>query len=422
MYASNQADLKSWVTTPENTDFPIQNLPYGIFSTERLSPRAATRIGDQVLDLAKVADLGFLDAQLGKHKDVFAQPVLNDFMALGKPLTRAVRERLSELLQPGSPLEEHAEKVLYPVETVKLHLPVRIGDYTDFYSSQEHATNVGKMFRPNGDPLLPNWKHLPVGYHGRASSIIVSGEPVYRPMGQTRPNDEESPVFGASKLMDFELEMAFVTCGKTALGERISTENAEEYIFGLMLFNDWSARDIQKWEYVPLGPFLGKSFGSSVSPWIVTLEALEPFRTASPTPDVPQLPYLQCQQAHSFDIELEVAVVRNKKEKTVCQSNYKYLYWNMVQQLVHQSVNGCNINVGDMYASGTISGKTEDSFGSLLELTWRGSKPISMPDGSTLRFLEDHDTVVMRGVAQNDQLRIGFGEVSSELLPAREEN
>lgn len=420
MFPSNNPTLTSWVHVEKDSDFPIQNLPYGIFSTPGTTPRAATRIGAHVLDLAKVAELGFFDALDEIPKEVFKASVLNIFMALGKTKTRAVRERISELLQPDSPLEKHADEVLFPIDEVQLHMPVRVGDYTDFYSSEEHATNVGKMFRPDGEPLLPNWKHLPVGYHGRASSIVVSGTPVRRPMGQTRPNPDEPPVFGASKLMDFELEMAFVTCGQTQLGERISTDEAEEHIFGLVLFNDWSARDIQKWEYVPLGPFLGKSFGSSISPWIVTLEALEPFRTENRKPDIPVLPYLECAQNHTFDIGLEVAVQpKDSDEKVICRSNSKNLYWNMAQQLAHQTVNGCNINTGDMYASGTISGKTEDAFGSLLELTWRGTKPIPMPDGSELKFLRDHDTVIMRGVAQNEQLRIGFGEVRSELLPAK---
>ncbi|MEM6297488.1 MAG: fumarylacetoacetase [Bacteroidota bacterium] len=414
MFPSNDASLKTAIAVPENSDFPIQNLPYGIFSTADRSPRPCTRVGNTVVDLQKVAELGYFDA-INTDRAPFSQPVLNDFMDLGKAKTRQVRERLSELLREGGDLEKHFSEVCVPLEKATLHLPVRIGDYTDFYSSQEHATNVGKMFRPDGDPLLPNWKHLPVGYHGRASSIIVSGTPVHRPMGQIKPNPDEPPVFGASRLMDFELETAFVTCGKTELGDRITTDAAEDHIFGLLLFNDWSARDIQKWEYVPLGPFLGKSFGSSVSPWIITLEALEPFRVASPAQDVPILPYLQCKGNHTFDIELEVLV----NDHRICQSNYKYLYWNMVQQLVHQTVNGCNLNTGDLYASGTISGSTPDSYGSLLELTWRGSKPIPMPDGSEMKFLRDHDTVTMRGFAQNETLRIGFGEVSTQLLPVK---
>ncbi len=414
MFPSNEASLKTAIAVPENSDFPIQNLPYGIFSTANRSPRPCTRVGNTVIDLQKVAELGYFDA-ITTDRSPFSQPILNDFMDLGKSKTRQVRERLSELLREGGALEKHFAEICVPLEEATLHLPVRINDYTDFYSSQEHATNVGKMFRPDGEPLLPNWKHLPVGYHGRASSIIVSGTPVHRPKGQTKPNPDEPPVFGASRLMDFELEMAFVTCGKTELGDRITTDAAEAHIFGLLLFNDWSARDIQKWEYVPLGPFLGKSFGSSVSPWIVTLEALEPFRTESPKQDVPVLPYLQCKGNHAFDIELEVFV----NDHRVCRSNYKYLYWNMVQQLVHQTVNGCNLNTGDLYASGTISGSTPDTYGSLLELTWRGTKPITMPDGSEMKFLRDHDTVKMCGYAQNESLRIGFGQVSTQLLPAK---
>ncbi|MGF1534192.1 MAG: fumarylacetoacetase [Bernardetiaceae bacterium] len=411
--------MSCWIPLPKNTQFPVQNLPYGIFSSPHHAPRLCTRVGDHILDLARVAEGGFFDG-LDIPRSVFSSPVLNDLMALGKARTRPLRQRLQDLLQSGSPLATQADTLLFALGEVQLHLPIHIGDYTDFYSSKEHATNVGKMFRPDGDALLPNWLHLPVGYHGRASSIVVSGVPVHRPLGQTMPEGADTPIFGPSRLLDFELEMAFVTCQGTALGDRITTETAEEHIFGLMLFNDWSARDIQKWEYVPLGPFLGKSFASSLSPWVIPLEALEPFRTTSPTPERPLLPYLQCQGEHTFDITLEVAVQpKDAEEVVVCRSNYKYLYWNMVQQLVHQSSNGCNINVGDLYASGTISGATPDSFGSLLELTWRGTKPIPMPDGSSLKFLRDYDTVIMRGVAQNDTLRIGFGEVRTEILPVK---
>ncbi len=410
---------KSWVTIPENSDFPLENLPYGIFSTAQKAARAGVAIGDQILDLATTAHLGFL-ADVSLPKNVFDQPTLNDFIALGKPTWQKVRVRLQELLTEGSPLAAKATEVLVPQTDATMHLPVRIGDYTDFYSSIEHATNVGKMFRDPDNALLPNWKHLPVGYHGRASSIVVSGTDIHRPKGQTMLPNASSPVFGASARMDFELEMAFITGKNTLMGHSIAVEDAEDAIFGMVLFNDWSARDIQKWEYVPLGPFLGKNFGSSVSPWIVPLEALEPFRVAGPTQDPTPLPYLQQQGAHNFDIDLEVWLAPKDEEATkICHSNFKYMYWSMAQQLAHHTINGCNINVGDMYASGTISGPTKDSFGSMLELSWAGKKPLPLKNGTTRTFLEDFDTVTMKGYCQNAHLRIGFGEVTSTLLPAQ---
>jgi len=300
-------------------------------------------------------------------------------------------------------------------------LPVKIGDYTDFYSSMEHATNVGKMFRDPENALLPNWKHLPVGYHGRASSIIPSGVNIHRPKGQFKDPDMESPSFGPSRRMDFELELAFITGKSTKLGDSVSTDDAEDYIFGFVLFNDWSARDIQAWEYVPLGPFLGKSFASSISPWVVTMEALDQFRLEGPTQDPEVLPYLKCETPHSFDINLEAYIQPEgvKQASRVCRSNFKYMYWNIAQQLAHHTVNGCNINVGDMMASGTISGPTEDSFGSMLELSWKGSKPIKLDTGEERKFIEDGDTVILKGYSEKEGVRVGFGEVRSKLLPAK---
>jgi fumarylacetoacetase len=300
-----------------------------------------------------------------------------------------------------------------------MQMPVEVGDYTDFYSSIEHATNVGKMFRDPENALLPNWKHLPVGYHGRSSSIVVSGTDIHRPMGQTRADDAEQPEFGPSRLFDFELEMAFITGGRTDLGQRISTREAEDYIFGMVIFNDLSARDIQKWEYVPLGPFLGKNFGSVISPWIVTLDALEPFRTPGPVQDPPVLPYLRYEGDKNYDIQLEVFIQPDQgEENLVCRSNHKYLYWNMSQQLAHHTVNGCNINVGDMYASGTISGPTPDSFGSMLEISWKGTRPARLKDGTERRFIQDGDTIIMRGHSSRGATRIGFGECRTTVLPA----
>ncbi|MEM6344322.1 MAG: fumarylacetoacetase, partial [Bacteroidota bacterium] len=298
--------------------------------------------------------------------------------------------------------------------------PVYVRDYTDFYSSVEHATNVGTMFRGAENALMPNWKHLPVGYHGRASSVIVSGTDIHRPKGQYKPADASLPQFGPTRLLDFELEMAYVIGMATELGDSLDTASAERHVFGLMLFNDWSARDIQGWEYVPLGPFLGKSFASSVSPWIVTLDALEPFRVAGPVQDPPVLPYLQYEGNRNLDIELEVWIEADKGvQQRVCQSNHKYLYWNIAQQVAHHTVNGCNLNIGDMMASGTISGPDKGSFGSMLEITWRGANPVSMPDGSERKFIQDGDAVVMKGWASKNGVRVGFGEVRSKVLPAK---
>lgn len=421
MIKANNPDLKSWVDVSADSDFPIQNIPFGIFKTDSLTPRAGTRIGDFVLDLQKTSELGYFEGLGFDAVAVFSKAVLNDFIALGRDTWRSVRNKISDLLEEGSDLSKDKNEVLVSVQDAETLLPVKIGDYTDFYSSEEHATNVGKMFRPDGNPLLPNWKHIPVGYHGRASSVIVSGTNFHRPKGQMLPQGADKPVFGACKLMDFELEMAFIAGKGTALGDRISVENAEEHIFGMVVFNDWSARDIQKWEYVPLGPYLGKSFASSISPWIVTLDALEPFRTESPKQDPEVLDYLKVTGKRSFDINLQVAIQpENGEETMVCNSNHKHLYWNISQQLTHQSVNGCNINVGDMYASGTISGKTEDSFGSMLELTWRGTKPLKMTDGTERKFINDNDTVIMRAHSEKDGLRIGFGEVSGKVLPAKD--
>ncbi len=301
-----------------------------------------------------------------------------------------------------------------------MHLPVQIGDYTDFYSSIEHATNVGIMFRDPANALLPNWKHIPVGYHGRASSIVVSGTDIVRPCGQTKADADALPTFQASKQMDFELEMGFVVGKESSLGQRISTHEAEEYIFGLVLFNDWSARDIQKWEYVPLGPFLGKNFGSSMSAWVVPLEALEPFRLPTPKQEPAVLPYLEFEGWKNYDIQLEVVIKpENSEENIVSKSNFKYMYWNMAQQLAHHTVNGCNVRVGDLCASGTISGNAPDSYGSMLELAWKGTKPLQMSDGTTRTFLQDYDTVVMKGYCEKEGIKVGFGEVRGKILPAQ---
>jgi fumarylacetoacetase len=379
-------------------------------------------IGDHVLDLVYLHENGFLDG-LGLPVGVFNQRYLNDFMALGRKKTREVRERISELLQhDNDELRSNVaarEIALIPMSEVEMQLPVRIPNYTDFYSSEEHATNVGTMFRDPKNALLPNWKHLPVGYHGRASSIVVSGTDIHRPKGQVKPIDSEIPLFCPSQKVDFELEMAFITCTDTKLGSAISAKEVENHIFGFVLFNDWSARDIQNWEYVPLGPFLGKNFGSSMSPWIVTLDALEPFRVKGPEQFPQVLPYLVTSGEKNFDIALEVLIKPEKSdETTVSRSNFKYMYWNVSQQLAHHTVNGCNTQVGDLYASGTISGPSPGSFGSMLELSWNGQRPMHLADGTERKFINDGDTVIMRGHAERDGVRIGFGECKGKILPA----
>lgn len=423
MLKSNRADLKSWISVDLDSDFPIQNIPFGI-AKKGNTAFIATRVGNTVIDLTVLADFGYFDQVDVPDLSVFYQDSLNDFAALPKKTRIAVRERLSELFT-DSCIELHSNNqvcklALNSLDAVEMQLPVKVGDYTDFYSSIEHATNVGVMFRDPSKALLPNWKHLPVGYHGRASSIVVSGTNIHRPLGQTRPDDNEPPVFGPSKQLDFELEMAFITSAKTALGESIPVEKAEDAIFGLVLFNDLSARDIQRWEYVPLGPFLSKSFGSVVSPWVVTMEALEPFKVQGPDQEPKVLPYLQVAGNHNFDINLEVFIQPENNEATkVCHSNFKHMYWNMAQQLAHQTVAGCNINPGDMYASGTISGPTPDAFGSMLELAWKGTRPLTLLDGSTRTFIHDNDTIIMKGFAIKEGLRIGFGESVTKILPSK---
>ena len=415
--------MKSFINYPQNSDFSIHNIPFGVAVFNREYIACCTRIGDLVIDLATLYDYGFFDEIEGLNENVFEAYTLNEFIELGKPVTNAVRLKIQELLLEGSSLshdEKTIEECFYDLDKVQMMMPLHVQNYTDFYSSIEHATNVGKMFRDPANALLPNWKHLPVGYHGRASSIVVSGINFHRPKGQMKPADAEKPIFGASKQLDFELEMAFVLNKNTEIGESISTQEAEEAIFGMVIFNDWSARDIQSWEYVPLGPFLGKNFCSSISPWVVTLEALEPFRTASPKQEPEVLDYLKFEGDKNFDINLEVYLQpENGEENLICKSNYKYMYWNMTQQLAHHTINGCNVEVGDLYASGTISGSEPNSFGSMLELTWRGQNPLKLSDGTERKFIEDHDTIIMRGFSEKDGIRVGFGEVRGKVLPAK---
>lgn len=417
----NDPRLKSWVEVPPGSDFPIQNLPFGIFSRAGLEPGAGIAIGDHILNLALLHQHGFLDAPL--PPGIFATPALNDFFALGRGTVGHVRQLVSRLLRHDNETlrrcEDLPDQVLIPRSEATMHLPVKVSNYTDFYSSEEHAFNVGSMFRDPAHALMPNWKHLPVAYHGRASSVVVSGTPVRRPWGQIVPSDDTLPSLAPSRKLDFELELAFITCAENRLGEPVSADRAMDFIAGLVLFNDWSARDIQQWEYVPLGPFLGKNFASTISPWVVTLDALEPFRVEGPVQDPPVLPYLDVKGRLHFDILLEVLLRPQGEDGTVLsRSNAKYLYWNMAQQLAHHTINGCNVQVGDLYASGTISGPSPGSLGSLLELTWNGAKPLELPDGTTRTFLEDGDTVVMTAFAEREGVRVGFGECSGTLLPA----
>ena len=419
---ANNPALRSWVEVETGSHFPIQNLPFGICRPRtRGELRVCSAIGEFVIDLAALDEAGALDGTPVAGTEVFHEPTLNAFMALGCEAWSATRQALSRMLRhDNSELRDNAELrglALLPAHEVELQLPADVGDYTDFYSSREHATNVGTIFRGANNALMPNWLHLPVGYHGRSSSIIVSGAPVRRPQGQTRPDDEQPPVFGASRMVDFELEMGFFVGPGNRLGEPVPVGEAEEHIFGMVLVNDWSARDIQKWEYQPLGPFLAKNFATTISPWVVTLDALEPFRCAGPGQEPQPLPYLQGSDG-AFDIALEVWLAPDGGSATrICESNFRYLYWSMAQQLAHHTVGGCNLRTGDLLASGTISGPTDDSRGSLLELAWRGEEPLSLESGEQRSSVQDGDTVTLTGWCQGDGYRVGFGECSGKLLP-----
>ena len=411
--------MNTWIETQKNSDFSIYNLPFGIFSRNKNSKRVGIAIGNNIIDLLVCNELDVFK-DLNINNNVFENNFLNDFINLGKNKTNKVREIIQQQLTDESSKIKMSTGVIIPMNEAEMHLPVKVGDYTDFYSSIEHATNIGSMFRDPSNPLLPNWRHLPVGYHGRASSIIVSGVDIFRPKGQVMPLDSDKPVFTSSKRIDFELEMGYIIGKQSPLGSSITTDDADNYIFGKVLFNDWSARDIQKWEYVPLGPFLGKSFASSISPWVVTIEALNNFRIAGPIQNPEVLNYLKFNGLKNYDINLSVSILPEKTniETIVCKSNFKHMYWNMSQQIAHHTINGCNLNIGDMMASGTISGKSEDSYGSMLELSWGGKKPIELNDGSSRKFIEDYDSVIMRGYCEKDNIRVGFGEVKSKLLPS----
>ena len=415
MIRANNPKLSTWIPVPKNSDFPIQNIPFGICLINNKKV-GVSRIGDSVINLSVLFEEGCFKNIISR--DYFANDYLNSFLDLNKKTWRLVRDKISELFSKEMN-ESLKSKCLSNIKDVTMCMPVRVGDYTDFYSSRQHAYNVGCMFRDPNNALLPNWLHIPVGYHGRASSIVISDTPIIRPKGQQITPESSTPSFGPSKLLDFELEMAFITGKGKSLGNNISTSEAEEYIFGMVIFNDWSARDIQKWEYVPLGPFLGKSFASSISPWIVTLDALQPFKCSGEKQIPKVLPYLEFNGNKNIDINLEVLISSKKfSDHSIVKSNYKYMYWNMCQQLAHHTINGCNINSGDMMASGTISGRNASSFGSMLELSWKGTKPLKMPDGSTRKFINDNDIITMKAFSKKDGLRIGFGNVRTKVLPA----
>ncbi len=418
--------INSFLEISPESHFSIQNLPYGVFAPKRGGePRVGIAIGDYIIDLSVLEEEGMFERTfLGKEK-VFSQPSLNAYMKKGRGIWKEVRVVLQDILSEVCPvLKDNTallNSVMYQMDEVNMYLPIEIGDYTDFYSSKEHATNVGIMFRGKDNALMPNWLHLPVAYHGRASSIVLSGTEINRPKGQTNADGEERPAFGPSRQLDFELEMGFFISSGNKLGEPITTEDAYNHIFGMVLVNDWSARDIQRWEYVPLGPFLSKNFATSISPWVVTMEALEPFKTKSPVQVPEPLPYLQNKGNWAYDINLEI-FLQTEKQKTpfkISGSNFKYMYWNILQQLAHHTITGCNMKTGDLLASGTISGPTPDSYGSLLELAWKGERPIKLPSGEERKFLEDNDELIISGYCQGNGYRVGFGEVTGKILGAK---
>jgi fumarylacetoacetase len=419
----NDPKLRSFIEVDPASDFPIQNLPYGVFFTpEQPDLRVGVAIGDFVLDLAVLEAAGLIRGY--GAKTVFARPSLNAFMALGPKVWSKTRARISELLRHDHPeLRDNMElrrRALIPQNFAQMHIPIEVQGFTDFYSSKEHATNVGVMFRGKDNALLPNWLSIPIGYNGRASTVVVSGTPIRRPRGQLKPPAAELPTFGPCKRLDFELEMGVVIGQASAMGEMLTEHQAEEMIFGFTLLNDWSARDIQQWEYVPLGPFQAKAFGTSISPWVVTREALEPFRVKGPAQDPAPLPYLQQKHAQNYDLQLAVDLRTEKMNVpgTICRTNFRHMYWSSVQQLVHHASSGCAMNVGDLLGSGTISGPEKSERGSMLELSWNGTEPLELESGERRSFLEDGDSLTMRGWCQGDGYRVGFGEVEGTILPA----
>jgi len=415
--------LKSFIDVAPDSHFPLQNLPFGVFRPPNGAARIGVALGDYVVDLAALQSAGhFPDL---RDRQLFERDSLNDFLALGRPAWKNIREILQRLLSAEMPtLRDDAklrERVFRRRADIAMQLPVEIGNYTDFYSSFHHAHNVGTMLRGPENALMPNWKWLPVAYHGRASSVVVSGTDVRRPKGQIKPPDAPTPVFGPTKSFDYELEMAFLIGPGNSLGEPVPIDRAADHIFGFVLMNDWSARDIQAWEYQPLGPFLAKNFCTSISPWVVTLEALEPFRKPLPKQDPEPLPYLRAKNDFTFDIQLEAKLQtqRMQSPQTITRTNFQNLYWSVSQQLAHHTVGGCNLEPGDLLASGTISGASEESRGCMLELTWRGANPLKLSGGEERKWLEDGDRLSIVGWCQGDGFRVGFGEASGKILPAR---
>ena len=425
MDKTHDSNLKSWIEVDEKSDFPIQNIPFGVYSPKGGGDlHVATAIGNYVLDLAYLDEAGYFQNTEVEGTEIFHEPTLNAFMSLGRKAWKDTRNVISHLLSKDTEKlrdnKELRELALVPMEDAEMEFPIDIGDYTDFYSSKEHASNVGTIFRGPENALMPNWLHLPIAYHGRASSVILDGGEVVRPKGQTKLPTADSPSFGDSKRMDFELEMGLFVGTGNSLGERISVEDAENHIFGMALVNDWSARDIQAWEYQPLGPFLAKNLATTISPWIITLEALEPFRCSGPKQDPEPLEYLRNEKDSTFDINLEIHLKTEKMSEydLISSSNYNYLYWDMNQQITHHTTTGCNLRTGDMLASGTISGPEKDSRGSMLELTWGWSEPIKLSSGEERIALEDGDTVLLKGWCQGKGYRIGFGSCMGKLLPS----
>ena len=422
--SANDPKRKSWIKVNSYSDFPIQNIPFGVFITKHDVITIGTRIGKTCIDLAALHQLGYFEG-VPLTEDIFMQDNLNDFIDDGRKTWRAVRNRIAEIFDENNPIlrdnEKHREEILFDEKDIEMLMPISVNDYTDFYSSREHATNVGSIFRDPENALLPNYLHIPIGYHGRSSSIVISGTNIRRPAGQRKTNGKKEITFGPTKSMDFELEMAFITTGANKLGKTIPINETEQYIFGMVLLNDWSARDIQAWEYAPLGPFLGKSFATSISPWIVTLDALQPFRVEGPEQDPKPLTYLRQTGKNNYDIHLSASIKpKGKQEAVVTETNLKYMYWSIYQQLAHQASNGCNICTADIYGSGTISGPEKGSFGSMLEITWNGKEPIKMKDGTDRKFLKNGDTVILRGYCKNDKVRIGFGECRGYIKKTKE--
>jgi fumarylacetoacetase len=418
----NDPSLHSFIDVAADSDFPIQNLPFGVFSTEAAPQRrVGVAIGNFILDLAELERRGLLEL-VGRDARVFDRASINAYMALGPKVWSETRAKISELLRHDSATlrddKSLREAALVPRVNAALHLPIEVTGFTDFYSSREHATNVGKMFRPHGEPLMPNWLHMPIGYNGRASTVVVSGTPVRRPNGQMKPPQAEAPTMGPSRRLDFELEMGVVVGKANDMGAPVSMAQAEEMIFGFTLLNDWSARDIQPWEQPPLGPFQAKAFATSIGPWVVTREALAPFLAEGPAQDPPPLPYLAGKGPQNYDIALEVALCTAQAETIISRTNFKYMYWSSTQQLAHHAFCGCAMRVGDLLGSGTISGPERHERGSLLELSWNGTEPLTLEDGGQRTFLDDGDTLILRGHAQGDGYRIGFGECSGTILPA----